>query len=504
MLKNCKKIELEHFGEISDMQNRCAIYTLNVDDCRYTTSEERNLFLKMKCHDIEYIDDEILSNKMIIIDLSFNYGNDLQLYTDKTCNKGGKTYFEYMQKYDMCYNDYNYSDSDSDGDCDGDGDGDCDGNNNSDIDFDSKHYDDDDYIKSFVNENHGKYLYLEINQSNIKYFRGNMDIHAHNMHVKNNNINIIFIKCQNNFKRKNMKDKLKSEDDIIHVLKNNPHFLFAVNVFNGNNSLQNIKNMSMKMKMHAVKSSYKLIKYMETQNFDLCVEAVQTSGIALKFIHEQNVTMCDIAVVRSERALKYVKNKTLNICKLAVRHNGFALTHISHDLFDEYDYNEICKLALKENGYVMQHIKNQSIELCDIAINSVPSAIKYINEQTEDLCMKAIKKDGQCIKYIKNKTLDMCIESVRQNGRALKYIDDEYQTIEVCMIAIDNDPTSFKYVRDQIYELCEYAIKKDPFNICYVNEENLTYELTKKAYDINNAIIVFIIDPEFVNRLLYN
>ena len=69
-----------------------------------------------------------------------------------------------------------------------------------------------------------------------------------------------------------------------------------------------------------------LIKDIDNQYKEVCLEAVKQNGEALEYVKEQTPEICIAAVKQNGDALQYVKEQTKEICLEAVKQNGYAIS----------------------------------------------------------------------------------------------------------------------------------------------------------------------------------
>jgi hypothetical protein len=93
--------------------------------------------------------------------------------------------------------------------------------------------------------------------------------------------------------------------------------------------------------LEAVKKNGTLIRNMEVQPENICVEAVKQNGLALKFIKN--------------------RYKTPKICVIAVGQNGLALKYVNEQS------EKICLTAIKQNPMAIEYVIDRNEEMCNIA-----------------------------------------------------------------------------------------------------------------------------------------
>jgi hypothetical protein len=105
-----------------------------------------------------------------------------------------------------------------------------------------------------------------------------------------------------------------------------------------------------------VKKNGELLKYIEEQTLEICLEAVKQDGMSLIYVKKQTPEICLAAVKQYAYALEFVKIQTPEICLAAVRQNGMTIRYVKEQT------EEICLAAVKQSGWALEHIKDPKIK----------------------------------------------------------------------------------------------------------------------------------------------
>jgi hypothetical protein len=149
---------------------------------------------------------------------------------------------------------------------------------------------------------------------------------------------------------------------------------------------------------------------------------VRKNGELLKYIDNQTEEICLEAVKKNGWALRYVKKQTPEICLAAVKENGWALQYVKEQT------SEICLAAVKKAGTALEHVKEQTPEICSAALKEDNSAFFYVQKPTDKQALDAFKINPS---LISNKSLSekVQLEIVKQNKRNFKYIKEPFKSV---------------------------------------------------------------------------
>jgi hypothetical protein len=94
-----------------------------------------------------------------------------------------------------------------------------------------------------------------------------------------------------------------------------------------------------------------------------CLAAVKKNGLMIRNIEVQPEDLCIEAVRQTGLALKFIKNryKTAKICVIAVGQNGLALKHVN------VQSEKICMTAIRQNPMAMEYVTEKTPEMREIA-----------------------------------------------------------------------------------------------------------------------------------------
>jgi len=148
--------------------------------------------------------------------------------------------------------------------------------------------------------------------------------------------------------------------------------------------------------LKAVKENGLMLKQVDNQTSEICLEAVKQNGKALQFVKMTSLTL--------------TISQYYSICLEAVKQNGKAFKHVKKGIVTQSQYNQICLEAVKRNGNILEYIENQMMEVCLEAIKENPNALQYVKDQNAQICLEAIKLNYNVLKHIKDKILKELIE----------------------------------------------------------------------------------------------
>ena len=259
----------------------------------------------------------------------------------------------------------------------------------------------------------------------------------------------------------------------------------------------------------AVKCNGNLLKYIDNQTSEICINAVKNRSEALKYVKEQTTEICIASVQNHGNALAYVKNQTPEICLAAVTARCRSnILHLVKDQTPEiciaavsnssdispFDlesvkiftpmetYKEICINSVKKHGRSLNLVKKQYLdqdsyrEICTEAIKNYCNFNVLSNEdKTFDICMIAVSKCGDNLKYINSKTemyIELCIIAVKNSINAFYYVDQNIEGIDlVCLEAVKKNGLLLKLVKNQSKEICLEAVKQNPLALQFVKDQ---------------------------------
>lgn len=154
------------------------------------------------------------------------------------------------------------------------------------------------------------------------------------------------------------------------------------------------KSSNYRNSLQLVRKDGMLLRDIQNQTKEICLEAVKQNGLALKYVKYQNELICLTAINQNHLAFSYVKDKNENLC------------------------NEVVKV----NGLALELIKNQTPQICKNAIRQNPFSLQFVINQTDELCQEALYKSGLALEYVKNKTKELCLLALDQSSLAIRYI----------------------------------------------------------------------------------
>jgi hypothetical protein len=250
-----------------------------------------------------------------------------------------------------------------------------------------------------------------------------------------------------------------SEDFWFNAMKANPAVIIDAKIAR--------VPLSQRMCFEAVRQDPLLLKYVDNQDFAICMSAVIANGLALEFVKahffttQQYHNICFAAIEEDPMALEFAGYdddeyaQTADMCFVAVRVDGMALRFVSplgRYSIDRQEYEEICRVAFEQDPMSFRFIKEPSDSMCELAVRTRPDLLKYIEEQTPEICRVAVEADGMVLQYVKiidpRYIHDIRLAAVRQNGLAMEFVrmSDRQEYEEICFAAIYQNGVAIEHI----------------------------------------------------------
>jgi len=132
--------------------------------------------------------------------------------------------------------------------------------------------------------------------------------------------------------------------------------------------------------------------------------------------------------------LKQVENQTPEICMEAVKKYGWALRLI------ENQTPELCIASVKRNPSTLQFVKNQTPEICMTAVKQKGWALELVKNQTPEICLEAIKQNEKASKFIKEELKQDVLNKYQQYLESQK----KQSSIDKKSLFIDKNKSTYK------------------------------------------------------------
>ena len=114
--------------------------------------------------------------------------------------------------------------------------------------------------------------------------------------------------------------------------------------------------------------------------------------------------------------IKHVENQTPELCLEAVWRTPSAIKYVKNQT------PELCLEAIKLDPWCIQHIREQTEELCLAAVRKRGLTLRHVREQTPKICLAAVKQNGLALAHVRQQTPEICLEAVRNKSEAIKHI----------------------------------------------------------------------------------
>ncbi len=204
--------------------------------------------------------------------------------------------------------------------------------------------------------------------------------------------------------------------------------------------------------------------------------------------------------------LKQVENQTPEICMEAVKKYGWALRLI------ENQTPELCIASVKRNPSTLQFVKNQTPEICMTAVKQKGWALELVKNQTPEICLEAIKQNEKASKFIKEELKQDVLNKYQQYLESQKkqssidkkslFIDKNKSTYKEKIMETNNKKESLLFYEESTGKILRVAATADEylFDWAVYNTENdeiistfLKYKVNtlfdkKDATEINKAV----------------
>ena len=204
--------------------------------------------------------------------------------------------------------------------------------------------------------------------------------------------------------------------------------------------------------------------------------------------------------------LKQVENQTPEICMEAVKKYGWALRLI------ENQTPELCIASVKRNPSTLQFVKNQTPEICMTAVKQKGWALELVKNQTPEICLEAIKQNEKASKFIKEELKQDVLNKYQQyltlqnkessNDKKSLFIDKNKSTYKEKIMETNNKKESLLFYEESTGKILRVAATADEylFDWAVYNTENdeiistfLKYKVNtlfdkKDATEINKAV----------------
>lgn len=230
--------------------------------------------------------------------------------------------------------------------------------------------------------------------------------------------------------------------------------------------------------LKAVLNDGLVLKYVaeDVENYDtICKEAIKQNGLAYDGLSKTNKLVYEYAclmVSNNGLLLRYVSNEIIdqNLINLAIENNPRAYVFVPF-IFRTF---ELTKRVVEKDGTIIEFISDDfflDIKLLSSAIKQNPSAIYFIPKELfepdvylNELVIPAITQDGLLIKYFPFEYNDILILiAIKQNIHAIKYMDIKH---------IHNVDVVKKIINFTNYKVEQFVkLVKEYFNYTYSYKE---------------------------------
>ena len=201
-------------------------------------------------------------------------------------------------------------------------------------------------------------------------------------------------------------------------------------------------------------------------------------------MNERSTTNPSFPYTRNQEALKdfevlkQVENQTPEICMEAVKKYGWALRLI------ENQTPELCIASVKRNPSTLQFVKNQTPEICMTAVKQKGWALELVKNQTPEICLEAIKQNEKASKFIKEELKQDVLNKYQQYLESQKkqssidkkslFIDKNKSTYKEKIMETNNKKESLLFYEESTGKILRVAATADEylFDWAVYNTEN--------------------------------
>ena len=155
--------------------------------------------------------------------------------------------------------------------------------------------------------------------------------------------------------------------------------------------------------------------YVEPKKFK-CDKIFLNEKISLKEFEIKSKNLLDL-ILHNGMLLKFINKQTDELCINAVKQNGLALEYVGRQT------EEICLQSVKQNYKSLKFVILQTDEICINAVKQNGLALEYVRRQTEEICLNAVKKDGFSLYFVNSQTEEICLEAIKQYKFAYHFVN---------------------------------------------------------------------------------